>query len=152
MSYEFLLTLHIASIILLLGVGGGSAFYKFMSDKSGNLEVILHTNKLVVLADWLFTTPSIIMQPLTGYMLVELFGISWSTPWLYTATLLYIFSTILWFVAVWIQIKMKNLAQDAYENSSTLPPFYKKLVLWWIALGIFSFMAMAWIFVLMIWK
>ena len=69
MSYELLLFLHIASLILLLGVGGGSAFYKFMSDKSGNLEVIVHTNKMVVLADWLFTTPSAILQPITGVML-----------------------------------------------------------------------------------
>jgi hypothetical protein len=38
MSYELLLTLHIASVVLLLGVGGGSAFYKFMSDRSGKVD------------------------------------------------------------------------------------------------------------------
>ena len=152
MSYELLLTLHIASVVLLLGVGGGSAFYKFMGDRSGNLEVILHTNKLVVLADWFFTTPSIILQPVTGYMLVEFLHIPWSTQWLLTATLLYIFSTFLWLIAVWIQIKMKNLAQEAYDNSLDLPLSYHRLISWWIVLGVFSFMAMAWIFVLMIWK
>ena len=51
MTYNTLIAIHIISVILLLGVGGGSAFYKFMSDRSGNLEVIVHTNKIVVLAD-----------------------------------------------------------------------------------------------------
>lgn len=75
MSYEMLIFIHISSVVLLLGVGGGSAFYKFMSDRSGNLEVIVHTNKMVVLADWLFTTPSAIIQPISGLMLMNLMNI-----------------------------------------------------------------------------
>jgi uncharacterized membrane protein len=85
-------------------------------------------------------------------MLVEFLHIPWSTQWLLRATLLYIFSTFLWLIAVWIQIKMKNLAQEAYDNSLDLPLSYHRLISWWIVLGVFSFMAMAWIFVLMIWK
>ena len=152
MSYELLLFLHIASLILLLGVGGGSAFYKFMSDKSGNLEVIVHTNKMVVLADWLFTTPSAILQPLTGVMLMNYLNLSWKTSWLLASMVLYVFAGILWLVAVYLQIRMKNMALLAHKEEKQLGQEYFKLVNYWIALGVFSFLAMAGIFVLMVFK
>ncbi len=152
MSYEILLFLHIASLILLLGVGGGSAFYKFMSDKSENLEVIVHTNKMVVLADWLFTTPSAILQPLTGVMLMNMLKLSWKTPWLLASMVLYVVAGILWLVAVYLQIRMKNMALLAHKEEKQLGQEYFKLVNYWIALGVFSFLAMAGIFVLMVFK
>lgn len=152
MSYEFLIFLHIASLILLLGVGGGSAFYKFMSDRSKNLEVIVHTNQMVVLADWLFTTPSAILQPLTGVMLMSMLKLSWKTPWLLASMVLYVFAGILWLVAVYLQIRMKNMAILAQKEEKQLGKEYFKLLNYWIVLGVFSFLAMAGIFVLMVFK
>ena len=152
MSYELLFSVHIVSVILLLGAGGGSAFYKFMSDRSGNLEVIVHTNRMVVLADWLFTTPSVILQPLTGYLLMCFMHIPFETLWLKTAIILYVISIVLWFFAVWLQIKMEQMATMAHKNGDSLPPIYKIYVKWWMISGVFSFAAMAWIFVLMVWK
>ena len=64
MGYTALKTLHILSMVLLFGTGLGSAFYKWMADRSGNVTHIAVTNRHVVLADWLFTTPTVIFQPL----------------------------------------------------------------------------------------
>ena len=152
MNYNLLLLIHIASIILLLGFGGGSAFYKFMADRSKNLDLIVHTNKLVVLADWLFTTPSVLLQPLTGFMLIDLMDIPWETPWLYTSIILYIISISLWFFAVHLQIKMKTLALNTQKKNLQLDKGYYKLVKYWIYLGVFSSFAMGAIFYLMIFK
>jgi len=152
MSYDTLIFIHIASVILLLGVGGGSAFYKFMADRSGNLEVIVHTNKMVVLADWLFTTPSAIIQPISGVMLMNLLNISLWTPWLLASVVLYIFAGILWLVAVYLQICMKNMALEAQIQNISLAKEYFKLVKYWTFLGIFSFLSMAGVFVLMVFK
>jgi len=152
MGYNLLLLLHIASVMLLLGVGGGSAYYKFMGDRTRNVEIILHTNKMVVLADWLFTTPSVILQPVTGIMLMYTLGIRWDTPWLFLSILLYIFSILLWFFAVYLQIKMKNLAMEAKQNNKSLGNNYSRLVKYWILLGVFSFFAMGVIFYLMVFK
>jgi uncharacterized membrane protein len=66
MTYTTLKTLHILSMVLLFGTGLGSAFYKWMADRSGNVTHIANTNHQVVMADWLFTTPTVIIQPLTG--------------------------------------------------------------------------------------
>ena len=152
MDYNLLITIHLASVILLLGVGGGSAFYKFMADRSGNIEVIVHTNKMVVLADWLFTTPSAILQPLTGVMLMRLLNISFWTPWLLTAILLYAFASILWLIAVYLQLRMKKMALLAQKNEEVLGKDYFTLVNYWIYLGVFSFFSMGGVFGLMVFK
>ena len=152
MDYNTLIFIHIASAILLLGVGGGSAFYKFMSDRSGNLQVIVHTNKMVVLADWLFTTPSAIIQPISGIMLMDLLGISWTTPWLLASIGLYVFAGGLWLVAVYLQIRMKNMALEAQSQNVFLGKAYFKLVNYWVILGFFSFLSMGGVFVLMVFK
>ena len=152
MDYNTLIAMHILSVILLLGVGTGSAFYKFMADRSGNLEVIVHTNKMVVLADWLFTTPSAILQPLTGILLMKLIGLSLWTPWLLTSIVLYVFAGLLWFVALYLQIRMKKMALLAQKQKKVLGKEYFKLVNYWILLGVFSFFAMGGVFYLMVFK
>ena len=152
MTYNTFIAIHLISVVLLLGVGTGSAFYKFMADRSGNLEVILHTNKMVVLADWLFTTPSAILQPLTGVMLLNLMGISLWTPWLLTSIILYIVAGVLWLVAVYLQIRMKNMALLAQEEERFLGEDYFLLVNYWIWLGVFSFFSMGGVFYLMVMK
>ena len=152
MDYNTLIFIHITSVILLLGVGGGSAFYKFMADKSGNLEVIVHTNKIVVLADWLFTTPSVILQPISGFMLMSLMGYSLDNSWLFISVMLYIFSILLWLVAVYLQIHMKNMAILTQKEKKNLDEDYFKLVNYWIGLGVFSALAMGGIFYLMVFK
>ena len=152
MSYTTLIAIHIISVILLLGVGTGSAFYKFMADRSGNLEVIVHTNKMVVLADWLFTTPSAILQPLSGVMLMNLMGLSLWTPWLLISIILYVFAGILWLIAVYLQIRMKKMALLAQKQKRFLGEDYFRLVNYWIWLGVFSFFSMGAVFYLMIYK
>jgi len=152
MDYNTLIFIHITSAILLLGVGAGSAFYKFMADKSGNLEVIVHTNKMVVLADWLFTTPSAILQPLTGVLLMNLLDISIWTPWLLASIVLYTFAGVLWLLAVYLQILMKNISQEADKNQIDLNTKYFFYVKCWVVLGVFSFLSMGLVFVLMVFK
>jgi len=152
MDYNTLIALHIISVVLLLGVGGGSAFYKFMADRSGNLEVIVHTNKMVVVADWLFTTPSVVAQPITGVMLVNLLGYSFDEWWLLLCVNLYVVSIVLWLVAVYLQIKMKNMALKAQKENRDLEKYYFTLVRTWSVLGVFSALLMGSIFYLMIYK
>jgi len=54
MTYLILKYMHILSMVLLFGIGLGSAFYKWMADRSHNLEHIAVTNRNVVIADWLY--------------------------------------------------------------------------------------------------
>ncbi len=152
MEYPLLLSIHIASVIMLLGIGGGSAFYKFIADRSDNIDVIVHTNKTVVLVDWLVTIPSVLLQPITGILLMQTLGFNYKIPWLFASIMLYILSILLWLVAVYLQIKMKNIATKAKANNHPLGTPYFLYVKYWIILGFFSFFSMFGIYLLMVFK
>ncbi len=85
MCYSWLLTIHILSSTLLFGTGLGTAFHGWMAHRSRNLAAIVVIGRNVVLADWLFTTPAVILQPATGLMLAHRSGFPLTTPWLLAA-------------------------------------------------------------------
>ena len=59
-------TLHILSSTILFGTGLGIAFFMFRSYFTDNLHEKLYAVRNTVLADYLFTFPAVILQPLTG--------------------------------------------------------------------------------------
>lgn len=152
MSYEIVKLIHLLSMLLLLGIGSGSAFYKYITDKKGSLEAIVFINKQVVLADWLFTTPSAIIQPLSGIALAHLLGYSLTTPWILYSIILFIFSGVLWLGAVYLQIKMRDISIGSLEQKQTLPPLYYRYAKIWFLLGIPSFLAMFSVMLLMVFR
>lgn len=152
MSYTALKTLHILSMVLLFGTGLGSAFYKWMADRSGNLAHIAVTNRHVVLADWLFTTPTVIFQPLSGLWMVHLLDLPLTTPWIATSLGLYCLAGICWLPVVWLQIHMRNMAADALARQAALPQNYWKMARCWFWLGVPAFCAMVLVVALMVFK
>jgi uncharacterized membrane protein len=152
MSYTVLKTLHILSMVLLFGTGLGSAFYKWMADRSGNVSHIAVTNRHVVLADWLFTTPTVIFQPISGLWIVTLLELPLATPWIAASIGLYMLAGVCWLPVVWLQIRMRNLAADAAARQQPLPMVYWRLARWWFWLGVPAFTAMVLVVVLMVGK
>jgi len=152
MSYEILKFIHLISMLLLIGVGTGSAFYKYMSDKKGSVETIVHINKQIVLADWIFTTPSALLQPISGVALAYTLNISLLTPWLLISIILFSFSGILWLFALYLQIKMRDISIKALESNQPLPNSYYHYAKIWFYLGIPSFFTMFGVFVLMVFR
>ncbi|MDR2212430.1 MAG: DUF2269 domain-containing protein [Pseudomonadales bacterium] len=152
MTYLILKTLHILSMVLLFGTGLGSAFYKWMADRSGNVEHIAATNRQVVFADWLFTTPTVIFQPLSGLWLASLMGLSLTTPWILLSLALYILAGLCWLPVVWLQIRMKGIAADAASRNAPLPDIYWRMARQWFWLGVPAFIAMVLVVALMVFK
>lgn len=152
MTYLTLKTLHILSMVLLFGTGLGSAFYKWMADCSGNVAHIAQTNRQVVLADWLFTTPTVIFQPISGLWMVSLLEIPLSTPWVAVSLGLYCLAGVCWLPVVWLQIRMRDLAQIAASTRQALPPLYWRMARAWFWLGIPAFSAMVLVVSLMVFK
>src|SRR4051812_23004881 len=69
MTYLVVKWLHILSSTLLFGTGLGSAFYMFFASRTRDVRVIAVVVRYVVIADWVFTTPTVILQPITGFWL-----------------------------------------------------------------------------------
>ena len=152
MTYATLKTLHILSMVLLFGTGLGSAFYKWMADRSGDVAHIAHTNRHVVLADWMFTTPTVLLQPLTGLWMVQLLGLPLATPWIAAALALFVLAGACWLPVVWLQIRMRDLSADAAASGAALPAVYWRMARGWFWFGVPAFTCMVLIVALMVFK
>lgn len=152
MGYLTLKTLHILSMVLLFGTGLGSAYYKWMADRSRRVAHIAVTNRHVVLADWCFTTPTVIFQPVSGVAMAMLAGIPLATPWVAFSLGLYGLAGICWLPVVWLQIRMRDLAEVALASDSPLPEAYWRMARWWFRLGVPAFSSMVAVVALMVFK
>ena len=152
MEYLILKWVHIVSSTILFGTGIGSAFYMFMANRSKDITSIHFAVRHVVIADWLFTTPAIILQLATGIWLITETGHEFSDLWVVLALVLYVFAGICWLPVVWLQIKMRNMAEQAMLTGNPLPARYWKMDRWWIILGSLAFPAVMVIFYLMVFR
>jgi len=118
MSYEVVKWLHILSSTVLFGTGLGSAYYMFFTSLGGDARTVAHVARLVVVADWVFTTTSIVFQPLSGLYLAHLAGLPLTTPWIWWTVILYVVAGACWIPVVFIQIRMRRLAERAANETS----------------------------------
>jgi uncharacterized membrane protein len=150
-SYLYLKLLHIISATILAGTGIGTAFFMFMAHRSENIHAIAVTARHVVLADWIFTTPAVVIQLITGIWLMKLLGYSFTSPWFFAVILLFIFIGACWIPVVFIQYRLRNLA-DLQLETGTLKKQFIKLMRYWTILGINAFVAIVIIFWIMVVK
>jgi uncharacterized membrane protein len=151
-TYLVVKWLHILSSTLLFGTGLGSAFYMFFTSRTRDARVIATVVKYVVLADWVFTTPAIILQPLTGFYLAHLAGIPLGSGWIMWSVVLYLVAGAAWLPVVWMQMRMRDLAATAADAGAALPPIYWRFLRWWVALGVVAFCSLVLVFYLMVAK
>jgi uncharacterized membrane protein len=152
MEYLIAKWLHILSSTVLFGTGIGSAFHMLLASLSRNPQACAVVVRQVVLADWLFTTTTIVFQPLSGLYLAHLAGYPLTTSWILWSFVLYLVAGACWLPVVWIQIRMRALAQAAADSGAALPPAYFRMLRWWTALGIPAFAALTVVFYLMVAK
>jgi uncharacterized membrane protein len=152
MDYIFLKWIHVVSSTILFGTGIGSAFYMFMANRQKDTNLIYFTIRNVVIADFIFTTPAVIIQLVTGLWLMYILGYGFGDKWLLWGLILYFFVGICWIPVVWMQIKMRNMAKDALDENKKLSDDYWRMDVWWIMLGSFAFPAVVVIFYLMVAK
>jgi uncharacterized membrane protein len=148
----FLKWIHIISSTVLFGTGLGTAFHGLATNLRGDLRAIVAGNKNVVLADWIFTTPAVIIQPVTGVALALEVGWPLASHWILASVALYIFVGACWLPVVWLQMRMARIAETCLETGAALPPEYRRYFWWWFALGWPAFIAMLGIFWLMVAK
>ncbi len=148
-AYLVVKWLHILSSVVLVGTGFGSAYYMFFANRSGDVAAQATVCRLVVRADWWFTSPTVLLQPITGFALAHLAGWPLTTPWIAASIALYLLAGACWLPVVWLQIRMSALARAALESGAALPPAYWRYARRWEMLGYPAFVAMVTVFFLM---
>lgn len=139
--------LHIISATILFGTGLGTAFFMFRAYRGGNEEAMKSTTATVVLADWLFTTPAVIVQLVTGLWLTHRLGIPYTSLWFVLVIALFCLVGTCWLPVVWIQIRVRNLIAEGSGIDA-----YRPLMRVWIALGVPAFTAVLVLFGLMVYR
>jgi uncharacterized membrane protein len=134
-SYLVLKWLHVVSATVLLGTGAGIAFFFWRVHRTHDARVISSVARDVVLADLLFTAVAVVVQPVTGWMMMKQVGFPLSLFWIYWSIALYVLVGVCWLPVVWLQWRMRDLAEEAVHKGAELPLVYFRYFRWWKALG-----------------
>ena len=139
MSYEIVKFLHVIGATVLLGTGAGIAFFMVISIRSRDPALVAHVCGIVVLADMVFTATAALVQPITGLALAHLAGWPVLSGWVLVSLCLYVVVGAFWLPVVAIQVKMRNLAQNARDQHEKLPEAFWRLYRIWLACGFPAF-------------
>jgi uncharacterized membrane protein len=149
-AYFALKFLHVIGATVLLGTGAGIAFFMLLAHRTGDVRTVAGVARIVVIADFLFTATAVVAQPVTGWLLAREVGYPLTESWIVLSLILYVVTGLFWLPVVWMQMRMRDLAQAAAERNEPLPPAYHKLFRTWFAFGFPAFAAVLAIFWLMI--
>lgn len=150
--YIFVKALHILCSTILFGTGIGIAFFMFQSIFTKNIYEKSYAVRNTVFADYIFTLPAVVIQPLSGLALIHMGGYGWNDFWLSATYALYAIAGLCWIPVVWIQIQLKNMITESIQTDGDLPPRYYKLFRLWFLLGWPAFISLIVIFYLMVEK
>ena len=150
--YFVLKWMHILSATVLFGTGIGIAFFKWTTDRTGDVRAIRIVTERTVLADWLFTTPAVIVQPVTGMGLAHLAGFPMLHGWVFWSVCLYLLAGACWLPVVWLQLRMRDMARKADADGASLPARYGAYARIWFWLGVPAFCALLVVYGLMVFK
>lgn len=131
----------------MIGTGLGSAFYLFLTYKRASVSTIKEVLNLVILADKIFTTPSVFVQLITGVLLSNTMGLTY-TRWFWIVISVSFVVLILWVRAAFIQIKLSKIIEK--ENEITAEFHYLMKI--WFYLGVPSFLGSLFLYYLMVYK
>lgn len=135
-----------------MGTGAGIAFFMLMAHRSKDPAFVANTAAVVVTADKLFTLTAIVIQPVSGYLLMREVGASFGDFWILASIMLFLLAGLFWIPVVWMQARMRDLAMFAASEGQPLPEEYSKLYRRWFIFGFPGFGSVAAIVWLMIAK
>jgi len=122
----------------------------FRSYFTPNIHEKLYAARNTVLADYIFTFPAVIIQPVTGVWLVMYGGYNWMDRWVVATVIIYVIAGLCWLPVVWVQIQLKRMLMQSVEMNTALPSNYDRLFKIWTMLGIPAFIGLVAIFFLMV--
>ncbi|MCH7535865.1 MAG: DUF2269 domain-containing protein [Bacteroidetes bacterium] len=147
MDYRFLLLIHILSATIMIGTGLGSAYYLYATYSNKSVRTLAHVLKFVIKADWIFTTPAIVIQFVTGWLLSDILKLL-HTDWL--ILVLFVSGVVMctWLWAVKLQIEMR----DRLKKEGAITARIDAMMRLWVLLGVVAFSGSMYLYYLMVYK
>jgi uncharacterized membrane protein len=150
-GYSLVKTVHIISAAVLFGTGLGTAFF-FWSSRNVDDAARLFAARTTVRADFLFTLPAVIIQPLTGAWMAVRAGFELRDLWLTASVVLYILAGLCWLPVVGLQMRMKRMLQVKISGGEFDEVEFGRMRRTWFVLGWPAFLGLLVVFWLMVAK
>ena len=141
---------HVLGAVVILGGGAGIAFFMLMAHRTNDAAFVARTARVVVLAHLVFTATVVVAEPLTGLFLMRATGARFTDNWIAASLALFAVATAFWLPVVWMQRRMRDLAEGAAAAGAPLPPAYHQLFRLWFIYGVPGFgavLAILWLMV-----
>jgi uncharacterized membrane protein len=134
--YTVLKFIHIFGVVLFVGNIIVTALWKTRADRSGNLATVVFAQRTVVLADWAFTLPGVLLILIGGYAMAvrrpfPLHGLVW-LEW--GQGLFYVAALIWLLVLVPTQRRLVDVSAAALR-SGVMSPEFRRLSRRWAMWG-----------------
>jgi uncharacterized membrane protein len=144
---------HAMGASVLFGAALAIDFFMSKAHRTGHSGVIAVVARFVVIADFVFVAAAFVLQPLTGFALAWAIGLSpLDESWIVVSLWLYALVGLCWLPALFIRMRLRDVARDAAIKSEPLPKRYYGLYRisfwlgWPVVAGVLA------IFALMIWQ
>lgn len=150
-SYLILKYIHVLSGAVLLGTGIGIAYFLLTAHLSRNLEAMRVVARHVILADWIFTATAVVVQPVSGVLMMLERGWSFTSSWFIATVALYVVVGLCWIPVVVLQYRMSRMLREAANHAALGADYYCAFRLW-VMLGIPAFALVLALYAVMIFK
>ena len=148
--YLALKWLHVLGATVIFGTGLGTAFHFWLAHRTGNAALVAAAARSAVIADFVFTLPAVVLQPVTGWALARTAGYPLDAPWILASFALYLLAGACWIPVLVLQWRMREIADRCAAEGTPLGPDYRKLARAWFALGWPAFIALVIVIGLMV--
>ena len=143
---------HVLAAAAMFGTALGVALFMLLADRSGNVSVIAVTARFAVVVELMVMIPALALQPISGFPLASTIGLSLGEFWIVLSLLIYAVVVAGWLAVLLLEIRIRDLTQEAVLNRVPLPDAYHRVFRFYTAVVWPTLAAMIAVFVLMIWQ
>ena len=129
----FLKMLHIFGAMMFIGNMIVTAFWKVLSDRTKSIKIVVFSQRVVNITDFIFSSVGIFIILATGLLMSDFITKDFnSVPWMVWGIRLLMASVALWVVVLLpIQAKQALMARQ-FSDDGVIPDLYWKLGKIWI--------------------
>jgi uncharacterized membrane protein len=143
---------HMIAMAVMFGTWICIAVFMLFAYRSRNVVVAAVTLLFAVRIELMLMIPAIALQPLAGFPLAMAIGERFDEYWLEVSVILYVAVVVVWLANFMIELRMRNVTQDAAMNSMPLPDSYRRMFFVWSVLTAAGLAGVLAIMALMIWQ
>lgn len=134
MLYSIVKLVHVLSAMLLVGAGAITAFFLWRTHRSRDTRAISVASAVSLQVEWWIVVPTVVLQPLTGFWMLDLAGQPAAQPWVVAALVLYALAGVAWAPALVLKFRMRDFSAAAAAHDVPLPASFHRWLHWWFAL------------------